>query len=248
MYTESYSGIEVAIIRFYTEDINMRKPMNIKYTITPSLAGMAGWLLIIIIVTGFIFAPPEKAQDETKNLTDEVLSGMVPVIPSKAAVEADVALAKEQYLSADKNKDTLSKRIILHADRLFDPIIFQAANRHNVEPALVKAVIMAESGYNSKAVSNKGARGLMQLMPSTAEMLGVEDYNHPEDNINAGVKYLRYLLDQFAGNVELTIAAYNAGYGRVKEYKGVPPYKETQNYIKKVLEYYKYYKEEMSST
>lgn len=226
----------------------MRKPINKKYTITPSLAGMAGWLLIIIIITGLIFAPPEGAQDETKNLTDEILSGMVPVTPSQAAIEANIALAKEQYLNADKYDDDLSRRIILHADRLFDPIIFQAANRYNVEPALVKAVIMAESGYNSKAVSNKGARGLMQLMPATAEMMGVEDYHHPEDNINAGVKYLRYLLDQFAGNMELAIAAYNAGYGRVREYQGVPPYKETRNYIKKVFEYYEFYKEQMSST
>jgi len=107
---------------------------------------------------------------------------------------------------------------------------------------------MAESGYNSKAVSNKGARGLMQLMPSTAEMLGVEDYYHPEHNINAGVKYFKQLLDQFDGNVKLALAAYNAGSGRVKEYNGVPPYKATQEYVKKVLEYYQFYKEQMSST
>jgi len=221
----------------------MKKIKNRKYTITPSLAGMAGWLFIIVMVVGFFFASPEEAQVQTQNLTDEVLSGMVIVAPSQAAVKAELASAKIH----GKKKD-LSDRIMLHTDRLFDPIIFQAATRHNVEPALVKAIIMAESGYNSKAISDKGARGLMQLMPETAEMLGVEDYYHPEDNINAGVKYFKQLLDQFNGNVKLALAAYNAGSGRVREYQGVPPYKSTQAYIKKVFEYYHFYKEQMSST
>ncbi|MCJ7774051.1 MAG: lytic transglycosylase domain-containing protein [Desulfobacterales bacterium] len=222
----------------------MRKIKNRKFTITPSSAGMAGWLFIITIVIGFFFASQKEAQVQTQNLTDDVLSGLVVVAPSQAAIKAEMALVKMH----GKKKKTLPGRIVLHTDRLFDPIIFQAANRHDVEPALVKAIIMAESGYNSKAISNKGARGLMQLMPATAEMLGVEDYYHPEDNINAGVKYFKQLLDQFDGNVKLALAAYNAGSGSVREYKGVPPYKATQVYIKKVFEYYHFYKEQMSST
>jgi len=223
----------------------MRKIKKKKYTITPSLASMAGWLFIVTIVMGGFFALPKEVQVQTQNLTDEVLGEMVIVEPSQAAMEAEVALINKKR-GNDENR--LSSRIMLHSDRLFDPIIFQAASRHHVEPALVKAIIMAESGYNSKATSNKGARGLMQLMPATAEMLGVEDYYHPEDNINAGVKYFKQLLNQFDDDVELALAAYNAGSGRVREYQGVPPYKATQEYIKKVFEYYEFYKEQMSST
>ena len=222
----------------------MRKIKKKKYAITPSLAGMTGWLFIVTIVVGVFFALPKEVQLQTQNLNDAVLGEMVIVEPSQAAMEAEVALIKKY----GKKENRLSRRIMLHSDRLFDPIIFQAASRHHVEPALVKAIIMAESGYNSKAISNKGARGLMQLMPATAEMLGVEDYYHPEDNINAGVKYFKQLLNQFDDDVELALAAYNAGSGRVREYQGVPPYKATQEYIKKVFEYYEFYKEQMSST
>jgi len=222
----------------------MRKVKIRKHAITPSLAGFAGWLFIVTIIIGGVFALPQNEEVQSQNLTDEVLGEMVMVAPSQAAVEAEIAYIKKH----GKKEKHHPSRIMLHTDRLFDPIIFQAANRYDVEPALVKAIIMAESGYNSKAVSDKGARGLMQLMPATAEMLGVEDYYHPEDNINAGVKYFKQLLNQFDNDVELALAAYNAGCGRVKEYQGVPPYKATQEYIKKVFEYYEFYKEQMSST
>lgn len=220
---------------------------NKKHAIMPALAGMAGWMFIIAVIVGFLLSFPRESQEKPRYLTDKVLSGRVMVAPSQAAIDAQVASFRKEQTAGGKKRTSMSGRIILHADRLFDPIIFQAANRHDVEPALVKAIIMAESGYNSKAISNKGARGLMQLMPATAEMLGVEDYDHPEDNINAGVKYFKQLLDQFDGNIKLALAAYNAGSGKVRAYQGVPPYKQTQDYIKKVFEYYRFYKEQMSS-
>ena len=123
------------------------------------------------------------------------------------------------------------------------PIILQASNRYQVDSALVKAIIMAESTYNSKAVSKRGAKGLMQLMPKTAEALGVRDSFNPEHNINAGVRYFKELLNQFNGDVELALAAYNAGSRKVRKYQGVPPFKATQYYIKKVFEYHQYYKD-----
>jgi soluble lytic murein transglycosylase-like protein len=132
------------------------------------------------------------------------------------------------------------------AERLFHPIILQAASQHKVDPALIKAIIMAESGYDPQAISKKGARGLMQLMPRTAEALGVEDTFNPHHNINAGVKYFTQLLKQFKGDVTLALAAYNAGSRRVIESQGIPPIKATQLYIKKVFEYYHYYKKEMA--
>jgi hypothetical protein len=119
----------------------------------------------------------------------------------------------------------------------FDHIVQRVANRYEVDPALVRAIIMAESSYNPKAVSKKGAEGLMQLMPRTAEYLGVEDTFNPEHNIDAGVRYFKQLLDQFNGNVKLALAAYNAGGSRVRKYKGIPPFKDTQYYVKKVFEY-----------
>lgn len=128
------------------------------------------------------------------------------------------------------------------AESLFHPIILQAANRYQVDPALVNAIIMAESGYNPKAVSKRGARGLMQLMPETAQALGVKDSFNPEQNIDGGVRYFKQLVNQFNGDVKLALAAYNAGSRNVRFYQGIPPFKATRFYIKKVLKYYHIYK------
>ncbi len=124
---------------------------------------------------------------------------------------------------------------------LFHPIIIQAANRYQVDSSLVKAIIMAESSYNPKAISEVGAQGLMQLMPRTAKELGVQDSFNPEQNIDAGVRYIKILLNQFDGNLEFALAAYNAGCGNVRKYRGIPPYKATHIYVKKVRKYYKTY-------
>lgn len=123
----------------------------------------------------------------------------------------------------------------------FDQIINSCATEFGVDKSLVKAVIHAESGYNPNAVSSKGARGLMQLMPGTAHGLKVVDSFNPSDNIRGGVRYLRFLLDTFKGNVTLALAAYNSGMSRVAKYGGVPPYEETRNYVSKVLNYQKNY-------
>ncbi len=131
-------------------------------------------------------------------------------------------------------------------ERLAGPIIVRAAERYQVDPALVKAIIMAESGYNPRAVSKKGAKGLMQLMPRTARALGVKDIFNPEDNINGGVKYIKKLLNRYEGDINLALAAYNAGLRKVRQYKGVPPFRATKIYIRKVSEYYFLYKRQMS--
>jgi soluble lytic murein transglycosylase-like protein len=125
--------------------------------------------------------------------------------------------------------------------------IIKASQTYQVEAALIKAVIMAESGYNPNAVSRKGAQGLMQLMPGTAKWLGVNDAFDPALNIDGGVRYLRRLLDRFDGDVQLALAAYNAGSRYVRKYGGVPPFKATQIYIKKVMKYRKNYRKEMAA-
>ena len=116
----------------------------------------------------------------------------------------------------------------------YDQMIVDAAKKFDVDAALISAVIEQESDFNPREVSNKGARGLMQLMPSTAERFGVRNSFDAKANINGGVQYLRWLLDTFSGNADLAVAAYNAGEGNVWKYNGVPPFRETIHYINRI--------------
>jgi len=124
----------------------------------------------------------------------------------------------------------------------YDPIIKQAAEKYKVDAALVKAVIKTESNFNHRAVSPKGARGLMQLMPSTAYALQVPDSFHPESNVEGGVRYLSYLMELFRNDLSLALAAYNAGENAVIRHRGIPPYRETQEYVQRVLSRYRQYR------
>jgi soluble lytic murein transglycosylase-like protein len=127
----------------------------------------------------------------------------------------------------------------------YDDLITKAAERYRIDSALVKAVIKAESNFNHRAVSPVGARGLMQLMPATAASLQVQDSFHPENNIDGGVRYLRYLMNLFSGNLPLVLAAYNAGENAVLRHNNrIPPYQETQTYVKRVLNYFNQYSRE----
>jgi soluble lytic murein transglycosylase len=125
--------------------------------------------------------------------------------------------------------------------REFKGVIAQASRRFGVDPTLIKAVIKAESGFDQHAVSRKGAQGLMQLMPPTADALKVENPFDPEENIFGGTRYLSQLLKRFNNNTVLALAAYNAGPEAVETHKGVPPYAETRTFIKRVLAYYRSY-------
>lgn len=136
--------------------------------------------------------------------------------------------------------DALSHR--LHAtisERELEPMISRFSRQHQLHPALIRAVIKAESDFNPVAVSRAGAVGLMQLMPQTAVRMNVRDMYDPEDNIGGGTKYLRQLLDRFRGNLPLALAAYNAGEHVVDRYNTLPPFNETRQYVRKVLRYYR---------
>jgi hypothetical protein len=119
-----------------------------------------------------------------------------------------------------------------------DRIVKEAAEKHHVDPALIRAVIEAESGWNASAVSRRGAAGLMQLHPATAQRLGVHDVFNPQQNVDAGARYLRTLLERYNGNLDLALAAYNAGEGAVDRHGGIPPFRETRNYVQKVQNAY----------
>jgi soluble lytic murein transglycosylase-like protein len=128
----------------------------------------------------------------------------------------------------------------------FQGIILKAAQNYDVDAALIRAIIMAESNNNPSAVSQRGARGLMQLMPTTAKWLGVDDCFNPALNIDGGVRYFKQLLDRFGGDIRLALAAYNAGSRYVRKYNGVPPFRATRVYIEKVLHYHQQFINEMA--
>ena len=167
---------------------------------------------------------------------------MPEIVERPAQYEIDVVYP-EQHPATASNKASYEQ---LLKERQFQEMILVASENYEIEAALIKAIIMAESGYNPRAISKVGAKGLMQLMPRTAEALGVEDIYDPEHNINGGVKYFKELLVKYEGDIQLALAAYNAGWKNVKRYNGVPPFKATQQYIKKVETYRKYYKKQLA--
>jgi soluble lytic murein transglycosylase-like protein len=152
------------------------------------------------------------------NFTDSPFTRVFAPVAAEAA-----AVSIEEFIPSD---------VPTSGDRSLDLVIMHAGEREGVDPRLIHAVIWQESKYKTDAVSHVGAQGLMQLMPATAKRFGCEDANDSESNVDAGAKYLRFLLKRFDGNVSLALAGYNAGEGNVDKYDGVPPFGETQNYVR----------------
>ena len=170
----------------------------------------------------FAADPPQRASTV---IHSEVRSGklVAPVVVASKSIPEIVVGPARSALAAPTAKSNAASGI--------DQAVQQIAAEHALSADLIHSMIKVESNYNVRAVSPKGARGLMQLVPSTARRFGVSDAFNPRENIDGGVKYLRYLLDLYGGNYPLALAAYNAGEGAVARYRGVPPFHETQNYL-----------------
>jgi soluble lytic murein transglycosylase-like protein len=179
---------------------------------------------------------------------------MLREIPELTAVLGRIAEIKSRFGTAEAVPDgnfgemlsTSSAPRFVPRQTSWEETIAAAAAENGLDPALVKAVIHVESGFNSQAVSRRGAQGLMQLMPSTALSLGVENPFDPEENIAGGSRYLRSMLDRHNGDLSLALAAYNAGSGAVERYGGIPPYPETQGFVRQVMYLFDQYREQSS--
>ena len=161
-----------------------------------------------------------------------------PVPTSGAVMRAARSAASEVNTYLDKRANTHQTLNREFTQQDIDSAIDDAAARHNVDPSLVRSVVKVESNFNPNAVSRKGAMGLMQLMPSTARSLNVSNPFDPAQNVDAGVRHLRRLLDNYGGDVRLSLAAYNAGSGAVSRSAGVPHFRETQNYVRRITNLY----------
>ena len=204
-----------------------------------------------IYVNEYVPATPEKTSKSSVS-GDSQPTGLVywsvtekryKRVPSaKMGAARSAAAEVNQYLRRDP-EGSASNTAFLRSDKPFteadvDAAIEQAAARHNVDPNLVRSVIKVESNFNPNAVSRKGAMGLMQLMPSTARSLHVTNPFDPQQNVDAGVRHLKQLLESYGGNVKLSLAAYNAGSGAVARSAGVPHFAETQNYVRRITNLY----------
>jgi len=177
-------------------------------------------------------------------------------IPGGARIVTDHALNNRNYKLVRHSRDSrgagalVSGRSIQYAvtdPTHYDRLIQRTAAQHKMDPALIKAVMHVESAFNPHAVSHKGAQGLMQLIPETAQRYGVEDLFDPVQNVRAGVMYLRDLQKMFKNNTRLVLAAYNAGENAVLRHKGVPPYDETRGYVVKVMKMHRTYQAEQKA-
>jgi len=199
--------------------------------------GVRALVLFSSAVAGTALAP-KPAHAQITSVTDEsgrrkfVNADPPPVKFTSAKPRTTIYMPSEvSFLGRDRPAMDIDRNGV-------ESLVREAAERHHVDPALVRAVIETESNWNAGAVSRKGAMGLMQLVPTTAQRFGVNDAFNPKQNVDAGVHYLKTLLERYNGNLDLALAAYNAGEGAVDRAHGVPAYRETRNYVHKVQDAY----------
>jgi soluble lytic murein transglycosylase-like protein len=185
-----------------------------------------------------------RRQRRKRRIRSMLLAGAAFVSPNtgKAPVAkssmAPLAISRSVEQTADQPRGLVSTHESFHLPPkpTYDHLIKEAAHRHGLPEALIRAVIMTESAFDPLAVSSAGAQGLMQLMPALADEMGVSNVFDPRENIMAGAQYLKSLLETQKGNIKLALASYNAGPGNVKRYNGIPPFKETRRYVEKIMD------------
>lgn len=167
-----------------------------------------------------------KLQNQNEEISNEIINTIEENLPE------DILPLKKEGITLKSKLDLTSQKYDI------DELISTLSDKYNLDSDFIKAIIKQESGFKTKAVSKKGAMGLMQLMPSTAKAMGVKDAYDAAQNLEGGIKYLKGLMDRFDNNEKLVLAAYNAGPNAVKRYGGIPPYKETQNYVNNIMSNY----------
>jgi soluble lytic murein transglycosylase-like protein len=217
--------------------VKSNKDMSFPRAMMKNLATPAGWLILAALAL-CVALFPQAANAQISKVVDD--SGRRFFINSNPPLSPKLAASRRTniYLPAEASL-TGRSRPAMDVDRDgVEKLVREAAERHRMDPALVRAVIETESNWNPRAYSHKGAGGLMQLIPTTAQRFGAYDVFNPQQNIDAGVKYLRTLLERYNGNLDLALAAYNAGEGAVDRAHGVPFYRETRNYVQRVQQAY----------
>lgn len=185
---------------------------------------------------------PAESVERARSIGREIAEGVHEAIPFGGIVEEALPLTEREIeLVTEKAREEFFK-----SEVPFGSIIYQEAKKNDLEPELVAAVVQTESNFRPTARSGAGASGLMQLMPRTGRWMGAKNLMNPSDNVRAGTKYLKYLNERFDGNETKILAAYNAGEGNVRRYGGVPPFKETRNYVKKVANAQKDFEQKVS--
>ncbi len=207
---------------------NKRTSIRLLIGLLAALAGMGG-----------AFLPAAQAADRIAAYLDSrgrvvfVNQARIPSTPKQAPAASGQARTAARPNLGSSNPGSSNP-----ASSNLDRMIQRSARRHQVDPDLVRAIVRVESNYNPYAVSSRGAQGLMQLIPATARRFGVRDAFDPSANLEGGIRYLKHLMELYDGDLELVLAAYNAGENAVRRYNGVPPYRETRNYLRKISQIY----------
>ena len=212
---------------------------------SPSTVHWKKMAVFLVLLFAFGILKTKVAYLEERTGPDRVGSDQIQAAGPVAGEEQEVTSPRVSDFMIDSGAKAVMVNLtsMEKSARRYYPIILKASKKHKVDPHLITAIIVAESGFNPRAVSRVGAKGLMQLMPRTARAMGLKDAFNPEKNIDAGVKYFRKLLDRFGGNTKLALAAYNAGIARVDAHGGIPPYRQTTRFVKKVSRLHKAFKQ-----
>jgi len=220
--------------------VRLPRPTTTRRGLLSACASCVALVGYVGVGFGLLTLSAQPATAQIAKVTDD--SGRHFWVNAEPVVTIKMTPARQRnaiYMPSETSFTGRNDRPAVSIDRDgIERIVHEAADRHNVDPALIRAVIETESNWNPSAVSRRGAVGLMQLMPTTAQRFGASDFYTPQQNVEAGVTYLKTLLERYDGNLDLALAAYNAGEGAVDKAHGIPRFRETRDYVQKVQNAY----------